>query len=256
MGVTPTVRFAAISVAAAMMVAGLTGCAQETATPAEPTAPVEEPSAEPTVEPSANADDDVLFIITANVRAADGRTIGVSLKAHTPVASTASSASKLVDKLISVCGAGNGIQPITEEYLRDAGSSLMSIDISANTPDLAFETPIELLFGSPYYAQAASGQGISPIADGVTCFNGFAWAKSGTVEGVADFENPDGQPDLNQWKTGMYGFFVRPSSGATIEACKVKITELGTKQNISETPGWNTSSAGDGVSCKIGYSGE
>lgn len=256
MGARSTMRFAAITVAVAAMVAGLTGCAQDTATPVEPTAPVEEPSAEPTVAPSANADDDVLFIITANVRAADGRTIGVSMKAHPPVASTASSASKLVEKLMSVCSAGNGIQPITEEYLSDAGSTLMPIDISANTPDLAFETPIELLFGSPYYAQAAIGQGISPIADGVTCFNGFAWAKSGTVEGIADFENPDGQPDLDQWKTGMYGFFVKPTSGATIEACKVKITELGTKQNLAETPGWSTNSAGDGVSCRIGYSGE
>ncbi|MEO7349457.1 MAG: hypothetical protein ABIW32_06340 [Terrimesophilobacter sp.] len=132
----------------------------------------------------------------------------------------------------------------------------MRLAITATSPDLKFQAPIELLLGSPYFAQAAIGSGVTPIADGITCFSGFEWSKSGTVLGISDFENVDGVPDLEQWKTGMYGFYVKPNSGATIEACKATITELGMKANIGDVQGWNPNNAGDGVSCKIGYSGD
>ena len=245
-----------MSLAIAVLVSGLVGCAQEAAPAPDVTTPSAEPSNEPTVEPSTESTADVLFVITANVRAADGRTVGVSMAAHAPLASTDSDVVKIRDKFLEVCGAGNGIRPITEEYLRSSGSTLMALTIGSTTPDLTFETPLELLFGSPYYAQAALGKGVSPISDGVPCFNGFSWASSGTVQGIADFENPEGKPDLNQWKTGLYGFFVKPSSGATIEACKVTITDLGMKENVTNLPGWDTNSAGDGISCRIGYKGD
>ncbi len=249
-------KFAAVSLAAVIAASGLAGCAEEATTVSPSSAPTVEPSSEPTEEPTEEPTADVLVNITANVRAADGRTIGVSMAVHAPLASTDSKAAALREKLLGVCGAGNGIRPITEEYLRDVGSTLLGISIASSAPDLTFETPIELLFGSPYYAQAATGGGITPDTDGVACFSGFMWAQSGTVEGVADFENPDGTPDLNQWKTGLYGFFVKPSSGATIEACKATITDLGLKENITNLPGWDTSRSGDGISCKIGYTGE
>ena len=251
-------RIAAFALATAVAVTGLTGCA-ESDTPLEDPIASTEPSVEPstpaTDEPATESTDDILFTITANVRAADGRTIGISMAAHTPVKSTDPSAAELRYKLIDVCGAG-ALQPITEDYLRDNGSTLIKVSIASTTADLAFETPIELIFGSRFYAQAAIGEGVSPVSGGPTCFNQFEWAKSGTVLGIGDFENPNGTPDLNQWKTGMYGFFVQPSSGATIEACKVVITEVGKKQNITDEPGWNPSGAGDGISCKIGYDGE
>lgn len=254
-------RFAAPTLAAALTLAGLTltalaGCAPEAPPVAPPTEPTVAPTVEPTEEPTADPSADVLATITANVRAADGRTIGISMAVHAPLASTDAKAAALRSQLLEVCGAGNGIRPITEDYLRETGSTLVGITIDSSAPDLTFETPIELLFGSPYYAQAATGNGITPDTDGVACFSGFMWAQSGSVEGVADFENPNGAPDLGQWKTGLFGFFVKPSSGATIEACKATITELGMQQNIAGLPGWDTSRSGDGISCKIGYTGE
>lgn len=247
---------AAFSLATAVVVAGLAGCAAEAAPPSETTAPVEEPSTAPTEEPSPEPTDDILFTVTANVRAADGRTIGISMAGHAPIASTDSDATEIREKLLEVCGGSTVNQPITEESLAENGSTLMRISIDSTASDLTFETPVELVFGSPYFAQAATGQGISPVADGVTCHTGFAWAKSGTVLGVASFLNPDGQPDFGQWKTGMYGFFVKQSSGATIEACKATITDVGMKENVINLPGWNPNTAGDGISCKIGYAGE
>lgn len=247
---------AAFTLATAALVFGLTGCAQDTAPPPETNIPTVEPSTPPTDEPSEDATDDVLFTITANVRAADGRTIGISMVAHAPLESTNPDAAELRDKLIDVCGAGSGTQPITEQYLRDNGSTLVKVAIDATASDLAFETPIDIIFGSPYYAQAAIGHGVSPAPDGVPCFNAFEWAKSGTVLGIGDFENPVGTPDLNQWTTGRYGFFVNPNSGATIEACRVEISDLARQSNITGIPGWDPSNAADGISCKIGYAGE
>lgn len=249
-------RLAALSCAAIIVFAGLTGCAENAAPAPDNSAPTTEPTMEPTVKPTADTTDDFLFIVTANVRAADGRTIGVSMAAHAPKASTDSSAADLRNSLIDVCGAGTGVQPIDEQYLESNGSTLLRVAITATSPDLKFQAPIELLVGSPYFAQAVIGPGVTPVADGITCFSGFEWSKSGTVLGVSDFENSDGVPDLDQWKTGMYGFFVKPSSGATIEACKVTITEVGKKTKVTDMPGWDPNNAGDGISCKIGYSGD
>jgi hypothetical protein len=159
-------------------------------------------------------------------------------------------------QFLSVCGAGTGAQPITEQYLEDNGSTLVRIELASSAPDLTFASPIDLFFGSPYFAQSASGSGITPEPGGQPCFYGFSWAKSGDARGVADFENSDGVPDLNQWQFGRYGFSVNPSSGATIEACKVTLTELGMKNNLTDAPGWDPSTAGDGISCSIGYVGE
>lgn len=250
------VRFAALTCAAIVVFSSLAGCAETAAPLPDNTAPTVEPTTEPTVAPPADTTEDILFLITANVRAADGRTIGISLAAHAPLASTDEGAADARNALVDVCGSGTGVQPIDEQYLSDNGSTLMRIAITATTPDLKFQSPIELLLGSPYFAQAAIGPGVTPVSDGITCFSGFEWSKSGKVLGVSDFENADGVPDLEQWKTGMYGFFVKPNSGATIEACKVTITELGMKTNIVNVQGWDPSNAGDGVSCKIGYSGD
>lgn len=251
-----SLRVATFSFAVAVAAAGLTGCSAEGTPPPETTAPVEEPTTAPTEEPSPEPIDDILFSISANIRAADGRTIGISMDAHTPLASTDGDATEMRNEFLDMCRDSSVNQQVTEEYLVENGGTLMKISIDSSAPDLTFETPIELIFGSPYFAQAAVGQGVSPLADGVTCYNGFAWAKSGTVLGVASFLNPDGAPDFGQWKTGTYGFFVKQSSGATIEACRATITDLGMKENVTDLPGWDPASAGDGISCMIGYAGE
>lgn len=251
----PLFRIAGSALAAMVLVGTLAGCAGNSGPePSEPPAVSESPtpSAEPTADPTA----DILFTITANVRAVDGRTVGISMAAHAPVASVDDAASALRAQFLSVCSAGTGAQPITEQYLADNGSTLLPITIASTAPDLAFATPIGLYFGSPYFAQAAIGNSVTPQPGGQTCFSGFSWAKSGDAHGVADFENSDGVPDPNQWKFGRYGFSVDPNSGSTIEACSVTITEVGMKNSIEDSPGWDPSSAGDGISCMIGYVGE
>jgi len=251
----PVLRFAVVSTAALALVAGMTGCATEPAPAPSVSAPVTE-TPTPSPEPTADTTADILFTITANVRAVDGRTIGISMAAHAPLASTDKAAADIRAQFLSVCGAGTGVQPITEQYLADNGSSLLRIALTSATPDLTFASPIKLIFGSPYFAQGASGEGISPSVGGHACFNGFEWSKSGKASGVADFENSNGVPDLNQWHFGRYGFSVDPSSGATIEACRATITEVGMKNNLDKVPGWDVSHAGDGISCMIGYAGE
>lgn len=238
------------------LVVALAGCAGG----AEPAPAATDPTAEHTpsgppedqVDPNA----DVLFTITANVRAVDGRTVGISMAAHEPLASTDPDATAIREAFLSVCGGGNGAQPMTAEYLAVQGSTLMRLEFEANAPDLTFAAPIDLIFGSPYFASSATGAGITPEPGGQPCYYGFAWATSGSAQGVANFENPDGIPDPKQWLYGHYGFAVNPSSGATIEACKVTITERGMKIGVEEVPGWDPSRAATGVSCGIGYAGE
>ncbi len=250
------VKLVGVAFLAIGLVAGLSGCGGT----AEP-APA---STEPTIEdtPSAPPDEqvdpsaDVLFTITANVRAVDGRTIGISMAAHAPIASTDPDAAEIREEFLGVCGAGNGAQPMTAEYLADNGSTLMRLEFSSNAPDLTFAAPIDLFFGSPYFATSAVGDGITPEPGGQPCYYGFAWATSGEARGVADFENADGVPDVNQWFYGHYGFAINPSSGATIEACKVTMTEVGLKTGVDKIHGWDPSLAATGVSCGIGYSGE
>ncbi len=241
------------SVALVVALAGCGGTAEPAPGSTEPT--VENtPSAPPGEQVDPNAD--VLFTITANVRAVDGRTIGISMAAHEPLASTDPDADGIRESFLSVCGAGTGAQPVTAEYLEQQGSTLMRLEFESNTPDLTFAAPIDLIFGSPYFASSASGPGITPEPTGQPCYYGFAWATSGSAQGVANFENPDGVPDTKQWLYGHYGFAVNPSLGATIEACKVTITDLGLKSGVNEVSGWDPAAAATGVTCGIGYSGE
>jgi len=246
---------AAASLGLAGILLLVTGCGAQVVAP-RPTETVPPPSASPTPEPEPESTADILFLITANVRAVDGRTVGISMAAHAPVASTFDGATDLRNEFLSVCGAGNGSQPIDEKYLEDQGSTLMLIEFSTNTPDQEFAAPLDLFYGSPYFAQSATGTGIAPVPGGQTCYSGFQWSRSGDARGIADFENPDGTPDLNQWRFGHYGFTVPQGSGATIEACRVTITEAGQKFNLDEVPGWDTSQVSTGISCGIGYSGE
>lgn len=239
----------AFCLAAVLTACGEQGSAVNTPSGEPEPSPTETTPSEP--DPMA----DVLFTITANVRAVDGRTIGISMAAHSPVASTDSAAAGLRDKFVSVCSQSGGTQPIDENYLRDNGSTLMSIDFTSNTPDLTFASPIGLHFGSQYYAHAALGDGITPQPGGQACYYGFDWSKSGTAQGIADFENPDGVPDVSQWIYGFYGFSIDPSSGATIEACRVTLTDL-VGNVLDSVQGWDPNLAGDGISCVIGYQGE
>lgn len=250
------VRLVIGALSALCVVVLLAGCGGEAAPAPEPSETAVEDSPTPSADPEPNPNADLLFTITANVRAVDGRTVGISMAAHEPIASTDPEAAGLVSELLSVCSAGNGAQPITELYLKDNGSVLMRIQLSTNTPGLQFASPIDLFFGSPYFAQSATGDGLTPEPDGQACFYGYSWTTSGDAQGIADFENPDGVPDVSQWVFGHYGFSVNPSFGATIEACIVTMTDLGMKSGVNEVDGWDVSRAATGISCGIGYSGE
>jgi hypothetical protein len=235
----------------------LSGCGgQSVVEPPQAEEPSAPPSTEPSTQPQPDPQRDVLFTITANVRSVDGSTVGISMAAHSPVASTDPEAVDLKNEFLSVCGAGNGTQAIDDQYLADQGSTLLLVEFSTDSPGLEFAAPLDLFFGSPYFAQAASGDGIEPGPGGPTCFYGFRWTTSGSARGIANFENPDGQPDLTQWQYGHYGFTVSPDSGATIEACNVTISETGMKSGIDQVSGWDPSRAATGISCGIGYSGE
>ena len=247
------------SIAAAISVVGtaivLTGCGAQVVAP-RPSESAAPPSASATPSAAPSPELDVLFTITANVRAVDGRTVGISMTAHPSIASTDPKATDLRNEFLGVCGAGNGAQPIDAQYLADQGSTLMLVELSTNTPDQKFAAPLDLFFGSPYFAQSATGDGISAYPGGQTCYSGFVWSRSGDARGVADFENPDGTPDVAQWRYGHYGFTLAQDSGATIEACRVTITDVGKKYNLDEVSGWDSAQVSTGISCGIGYSGE
>lgn len=234
----------------------LAGCGGSAAPDPAPSDTPADTSPSPSAQPATNPNADLLFTITANVRAVDGRTIGISMAAHEPVASTDPAATDLRNEFLGTCGAGNGAQPFDERYLETNGSTLMLIELSTNTPGQKFVQPLDLFFGSPYFAQAATGAGIQPEPGGQTCFFGYLWTTSGDARGIADFENSDGVPNVKQWQYGHYGFTVTPDSGATIEACKVTITDRGLKSGIDQIEGWDPSLAATGISCGIGYSGE
>lgn len=119
---------ALVSLALVSLLAGCAGAPEPKPTNTEPSAEVT-----PTTPPDNGVDEtaDILFTITANVRASDGRTIGISMAAHQPIASTEPGAAEIRDEFLGLCGDGNGSQPITEAYLEENGSTLMRVEFRA-----------------------------------------------------------------------------------------------------------------------------
>ena len=251
------VRFA-VSFVALLTLAGCTS-----APAAEP-----EPTPEPTLEPSqkpepekAPESDDVLFTVSAKVRAIDGTTLGISLTGRTPIAATEESAATLVESFVEQCIALDGRSvsdasiPISQESLATFGSSLLRIDLASSPEGETFVAPIDLLLGSPYYAKVASGDKVQAIDTTSTCTGRYQMTGSGSGTAITNYESGAMLPDLGQWAYGHYGFTVPFESGATIEACRVVVTELATPI-VEDVPGWDPGSDATGISCGIGYRGE
>jgi hypothetical protein len=245
---------ASITIGGALLVVLLSGCGVAPATTAPVASAARTPSATPSPKASA-APQDVLFTVAANVRGKDGATIAVQMTARNPVPYSASAAKSLQTEFIATCGAGVGGNPVTTDTLAANGSILMPIDIASSTSGKVFVYPLDLSVGSPYFGQSATGKGIAPSDPNQPCYGGYKWSSSGTVHAVADFESGNPGPDLTLWRYAFYGFSVPFDSNATIEACRITITDLA-KPTVAGTAGWDPSTAASGTSCGIGYAGE
>ena len=215
------------------------------------------PTAKPTPTATATAAPaDVLFTIAANVRAKDGSTIGILMTVHKPVPYSDAAAKPLENAFIQQCGAGVGGQPVTVDTLSSNGSILVPIDLAASQSGKTYVSPVQLALGSPYFGQSASGKGITPTDATQPCYGGYNWSTSGNGTAVADFESGIPGPDLKLWRYAYYGFGVSYDSNATIEACKVTLTDLATADEVASVTGWDPTAPQSGTACGIGYTGE
>ena len=211
----------------------------------------------PSATPSATAKAaDVLFTIAANVRAVDGSTIAILMTAHTPLAYSNAAAKTYESTFLTQCGDGKGGIPRDSTFLAANGSIMLPIDIAASVSSKTFVSPVGITMGSPYFGSAIAGKGTVPTDTSAPCYSGYEWVTSGTAHGIADFESGTPGPDLKLWRYGLYGFGVADGSNATIEACKVTITDLGRADDVASVTGWDTTAPQSGLACVIGYTGE
>lgn len=233
----------------------LAGCASTTGgtggSTKSPTA-----SATPTPTSTASAAD-VLFTVAANVRGADGSTIGILMTAHKPVPYSNSAFKQYSTAFLNACGDGKGgTAPRNADYLSANGSIMVPIDITASIQGKTFVAPVGITLGSPYFGAEVTGKNVQPTDSTAPCYNGYTWVTSGALSGEADFESGQPGPDLKLWRYGLYGFGLADGSNATIEACKITITDLGQADGVAAVTGWDTSAPQSGLTCVIGYSGE
>ncbi|MES2170659.1 MAG: hypothetical protein V4479_08055 [Actinomycetota bacterium] len=212
------------------------------------------PSATPTPTPTST---DVLFTISANVRGADGSTIGIQLTAHKPIPYSDPAAKADETTFLAQCGDGKGGSIARDAaYLAANGSILVPIDITASIPGKTYVAPVGITLGSPYFGASVSGKNAVPSDTTAPCYNGYQWVSSGTLHAVADFESGMPGPDLKLWRYGLYGFGLADGSNATIEACKITVTDLGKADDVASVTGWDVTAPQSGLTCVIGYSGE
>jgi hypothetical protein len=215
-------------------------------------------SAAPSASPSATAKaSDVLFTISANVRAVDGSTIGILMTAHKPLPYSDAAAKTYETAFITACGDGKGgTSPRDSAYLAANGSLFVPVDIAASTGGKTFVSPVGITLGSPYFGSSATGKTLVPTDTSAPCYSGYQWVTSGPVKAVVDFQSGSPGPDLKLWRFGLYGFGVADGSNATIEACKITVTALGTADDVASVAGWDTTAPQSGLACVIGYTGE
>jgi len=234
----------------------LSGCSSQSTTQSEGSTPTPTASPTPSASSTAAAPKDVLFTVTANVRGKDGATIGIQMTVHKAVAYNESAVKPLQAEFIKSCGAGVGGNPVTPATLEQNGSVLVPIDIASSAPGKPFVSPLQLALGSPYFGQSATGKGVTPADSTQPCYGGYNWATSGTAHAIADFESGTPAPDPKLWRYAYYGFGVAYESDATIEACKITLTDLATSEDVEAVDGWDSKAPQSGTSCGIGYTGE
>jgi len=252
---------ATASFAAALIALTLTACVPAAAPATEPSATAEAPAPSPSSSPVSDETDDVLFTILAKVRATDGTTMDISLIGHSPVAASDRDGTALAETFVDACTEMSGYSvsdasvPVSFQSLVDFGSSLMRIDYETTPAGHTLFAPVDLELGSPYYAEVASGDGIVPVSTNRTCTGGYQLTESGSGFAVSNFESGSTIVDPGQWAFGHYGFSVPFESGASIESCRVEVSDLA-KESVADVDGWEPGSDATGISCGIGYRGE
>lgn len=231
----------------------LAGCGGGTTVPKSTGAATTAPSATPTATATAT---DVLFTISANVRAVDGSTIGILMTAHKPIPYSDSAVKPFESAYLSACGDGKGGIARDSAFLAANGSTMLPIDIAASAAGKTFVAPVGITLGSPYFGASATGKTLVASDTTAPCYSGYQWVTSGAVKAVADFESGIPGPDLKLWRYGLYGFGVADGSNATIEACKIVITPLGNADDVASVSGWDATAPQSGLACVIGYTGE
>lgn len=217
---------------------------------AAPSASASEPEESPTVpEPAA----DVLFTITAAVRATDGTVITVRLVAHEPHPWGDPEVSDLAGQFLDRCSSGTGVTPIDAAYLDANGATLMRVDFEADKPDFQFASPIMLYFGNPFFPRAAFTDAVVTGGGETDCYAGATWVFSNDAYAISAFETGNPSPDRRQWQFGSYGFQLLPDSGTSIESCTKVITELGIASGVEAVSGWDVSRSDGPSACGIGY---
>lgn len=235
----------------------MSGCAAPADGEPQPTNGPVAPTTEPTNEPTAAPEpEDVLFTLSATVRAADGAAITIGLVAHEPRAWNDPEIADLTDEFLQRCAGGNGITPIDEAYLAAQGVSLMLVEFTSDSPDHQFAAPLELYFGNPFFARAAFTDAIVTAGGSTDCYEGATWLFTNDAYGVSAFETGTTSTDTTQWQFGSYGFQVLPDTSATIDSCVKTITPLGAASGVEAISGWDVSRDDGNTACGIGYISE
>lgn len=235
-------------------VLGVSGCAADAAVDVEPSespsTPVSEPSPTATApEPAA----DVLFTITAEVRATDGTAITIRMVGHEPHVWSSPDVSDLADQFLERCSSGTGVTPIDASYLDANGATLMLVDFESDSPDYQFASPIQLYFGNQFFPRAAFTDAVVTGGGETDCYAGATWVFSNDAYAISAFEAGSPSPDRRQWQFGSFGFQLLPDSGTSIESCVKVITELGLASGVESVSGWDVSRSDGPTACGIGY---
>lgn len=232
----------------------LSGCAPDAVGDPEP---VETPSssvAEPSEQPQASGPpSDVLFSLSATVRATDGTRITIGLVAHEPRVWSDPQIADLAEEFLERCASGTGLTPIDSDYLTRNGATLMRVDFISDSRDFQFASPIQLHFGNQFFPRAAFTDAVVTARGEGACYAGATWVFSNDAYAISAFETGSTTPDRSQWRFGSYGFQLLADSGTTIESCEKVITALGAATGVESVSGWDVS-RDDGLSaCGIGY---
>lgn len=231
----------------------LGGCATAAEGEPEPVETSSGPITQPTEGPVSPEPTDVLFTVTATVRATDGTEIEVRLVAHEPRVWNDPEFTEPAAQFLERCATGTGVTPIDADYLTENGATLMLIDFESDSPDYQFASPIQLHFGNQYFPRAAFTDAVVTANDDAACYAGATWVFSNSAYAISAFETGTRTPDRTQWQFGSYGFQLLPDAGTTIESCEKQITELGIATGVGTVSGWDVTRDDGPSACGIGY---
>lgn len=250
-------RVSLVVVAASVLL--LTACVPKPVgddSPEAPPKPLETVIAD---EPKPEAPSDVLFTVTATTADDMGAPVTLTMTGHAPQHWDAPGREAVKNDFVDLCTALGGGSVMDESAtLGDAslemfGSTLMVID-TVSTPAGHNLEPIDLLAGSAYYQQVASGDVVA-ITEVPHCIAGNQLVTTGAVHGITNYETGKSEGDLAQWLTGSYGFAATFGTSTTFTSCSYELTPLAATFDLTLWPGWDAAESTESH-CWIGYQGE